>query len=500
MDKKIGVAYVRVSTKSDAQLHSFEYQSDYWANTISQSQEYRFGGLYADEGISGRSLEKRPQLKKLLADGKAHKFDAVFCKSVARFGRNTVELLENVRLLRECNIRVFFEKEQIDTFDPSAEIMLTVAAAIAENDLEIYSQNMRWSIRHRYQNGWVSVGSGIFGYRMNTETNTLEIVPEEAETIRRIFDLYLDEGYGPIMICNTLEKEKRISPNGNCSWSRGTVSYILNNEKYKGCFLALKYLKIHGACKRNKGEEMQYFMEGTHEPIIPPERFDAVQAEMKRRENPRLKGKTRTEYPFSRKIVCGVCGHGYAHKINNCYKAWQTEIWMCTYQNFHGIGCCDNTRIKDSVLKEKFVECYNEFVTKHAETDEAMTLRSQLATLIATERELKALQVNHLISAEAYHQEQVALKKEIDALSALISQHEMRDISKIDFQPITEFDERKVEKFLDRVTVLRHTVTFTFINGVSISREYTNGHGGNQVGWYDRHLARKAAAEEGGQS
>ena len=162
MAKQRAVAYIRVSTKSDAQSHSFEYQLEYWRNTITQNTECEYMGVYADKGISGRALAKRPQLLKLLTDARQHKFDVVYTKSVSRFGRNTEELLETVRELRELGVKVVFEKEQIDSFNPAAETYLTIAASIAENDLQIYSDNMRWSIRNRFKNGWFSVGHGIF--------------------------------------------------------------------------------------------------------------------------------------------------------------------------------------------------------------------------------------------------------------------------------------------------------------------------------------------------
>ena len=188
---KRAVAYIRVSTKSKAQLHSFDYQLEYWQDYITENPDMELVGIYSDWGISGKSLSRRPQLLKLIDDAKKKEFDLVLVKSVARFGRNTTEILQLVRMLRDLGIEVIFENEQISSFDPSADIQITIAAAIAENDLKIYSENQRWSMRERMQQGYIMIGQGLIGYRLDNNTNTLTIVEEEAKIIRHIFDLYL---------------------------------------------------------------------------------------------------------------------------------------------------------------------------------------------------------------------------------------------------------------------------------------------------------------------
>ena len=488
MAKQRAVAYIRVSTKSDAQSHSFEYQLEYWRNTITQNTECEYMGVYADKGISGRALAKRPQLLKLLTDARQHKFDVVYTKSVSRFGRNTEELLETVRELRELGVKVVFEKEQIDSFNPAAETYLTIAASIAENDLQIYSDNMRWSIRNRFKNGWFSVGHGIFGYRTNKDTDELEIEPSEAETVRRMFDLYL-EGYGTIAIGLILEKENRPNSFGKVKWNRGAILYMLTNEKYKGCALSQKYVQSQGVCRLNKNEAPKYYIENTHPPIISPEQFDKVQAELEKRGKSH-KGKGKPIYAFTTKIVCGQCGHGYVHKINSSGKPWANPIWICSHQNFFGTKNCNNRRIKDSVLKEKFVECFNEFIANKTESDEAIELRQRLASLIESENELNLLRINRMIDGAAFAVESASLRKEITAVTMQIAAKEMRGIDKADFTQITEYDDDKVEKFVERATINNNVVTFTFINGAEISREYTNGPSGNQKGWRDKQRER----------
>jgi DNA invertase Pin-like site-specific DNA recombinase len=203
--KKRTVAYVRVSTASKAQLHSYEFQERYWQDKFTGDPDNELIGIYADRGISGRSVYKRPQFLVMMQDARDGKLDVIYTKSVSRFARNTVQLLEAIRELRDLGIEVVFEKEQISTLQPTSEIFLTIAATVAENDLKVDSERQRWSIQHRCENGWISIGNGLYGFRM-TDDNNLEIIPEEAEIVRRIFDMYLS-GAGCTKIAKTLNDE-----------------------------------------------------------------------------------------------------------------------------------------------------------------------------------------------------------------------------------------------------------------------------------------------------
>ena len=202
MERKRVVAYVRVSSASKAQLHSYEFQEQYWQSKFENDPENELLRIYADRGISGNSVYKRPEFMQMLQNARDGQFGVIHTKSVSRFARNTVELLEVVRELRDLGIEVIFEKEQISTMQPTSELFLTIAATIAENDLEVDSQRQKWSFQHRFENGWYSIGSGMYGYRM-TGNNQLTIVPEQAEVVRWIYDMYIS-GYGCPAIAKTL--------------------------------------------------------------------------------------------------------------------------------------------------------------------------------------------------------------------------------------------------------------------------------------------------------
>ena len=486
---KRAVAYIRVSTKSKAQLHSFDYQLEYWQDYITENPDMELVGIYSDWGISGKSLSRRPQLLKLIDDAKKKEFDLVLVKSVARFGRNTTEILQLVRMLRDIGIEVIFENEQISSFDPSADIQITIAAAIAENDLKIYSENQRWSIRERMQQGYIMIGQGLIGYRLDKNTNTLTIVEEEAKIIRHIFDLYL-AGKGIGLIYRQLIDEEIVSPKTKKPFSLHSIKYILRNEKYKGCNLSQKTITVDGNRTINKGEAKKYYSENTHPAIINPEIFDKVQEILKDR-NPKIKTENfgqKNLYPFSKKLICAQCGHFYSHKFNNTNKPWRTAIWICTNKSTYSSNACSNHNIKDEVLKEKFVEAYNEFVTTKPKSTEEKNLRQEQQSLLNEENELKALKVNHLITIEDYSQTLDEIKKKLDVINSQLTNYNVMKYKKEDLVTIDKFDENKVDIFINKIIIDKNQLTFHFVNGVEIVKNYSNGPSGNQKGWKERRL------------
>lgn len=494
MARKKAVAYVRVSSKSKAQTHSFVFQEQYWRNAIESDPELIFAGIYADYGISGKSMDRRPQFLEMIRECERKKIDIVYTKSIQRFGRNTEEMLSVVRRLRDLGVRVIFEKEKIDSFQPNSDLYLTIGASVAENDLRIYSDNQRWSIRKKFADGFISIGSMIYGYRMDSATNTLEIIPEQATVVKEIFELYL-QGYSFNAIANRLEREGRQTIHGQKSWNWRSIAMILSNEKYKGCSLNQKTITINGIQKPNNNLATKYFVENSHPAIVSPENFDRAQLERQRRANAKLIQKEKPIYPFTTMIECTICGKKYQHKINNSGKAWQTEIWVCGTAHESGKNACPNMAIKDSVLKEKFVECFNRFVTINAVSNAEDALYERRRKLVEAEHELTALYTNKQINGTAYREECKAIQEEIACIEEEIGAYKMRSVKKRDYKQISEFEEAKVDKFLKKVTVLHNTVTFTFINGAQIKCNFTNGSAGNQKGWLERKLKKEVKAK-----
>ena len=479
--KKRKTAYVRVSTASKAQLHSYEFQEQYWRDKFADEPDTEFVGIYADKGISGSSVYKRPQFMAMMQDARDHKFDEIHTKSVSRFARNTVQLLEAVRELRDLGIEVIFEKENIHTFEPTSEVFLTIAATIAENDLQVDSERQRWSIRHRIENGWISIGNALYGYRM-TKDNNLEIVPKEAEVVRRIYQMYI-AGSGAAAIARILNTEGHTTVHGK-EWSVNKVLGIIDNEKFMGDCIMGKFVMVDGVKHENDGSlGKKYYIEDSHEGIVSKETWYKAQEIRQQRKNPKLVGQVTQVYPFTGIIECGQCHKRYQHKVNNSGKKWQTDIWVCATSLRKGVSACDCTRIKDTVLQETFIDAYNEFVTKRPQGDTVTELQSIIDRLRKDERDLAELAMQHLIPESAYREEQRSIKAQVAELTSKIIEQKGKSVRESDFEIIEEFDPEKVEKFITKVIMSKGVVTFEFYNGVTISREYTNGQPGNKPGW-----------------
>lgn len=482
MGKKRVAAYVRVSTASDAQIHSYEFQEQYWQSKFEDDPQYDLVGIYADRGISGNSIKKRDQFQAMMQDARDGKLDVIYTKSVSRFARNTVDLLDAVRELRDLGTEVVFEKENISTFQPASELYLTIAASIAENELQVDSERQQWSVRHRYENGWISIGHGMCGYRMLPD-NTLEIIPEEAEIIRRIFDMYL-AGHGSDVIARALNKDGLRTSAGK-PWSHQTVLRVLENEKYMGDSLAMKSVKRLGVKILNTDARYspQYYIEDTHPGIISKEDFQTAQDLRQQRKNKKITGQPRAEHPFSGLIECGLCHSRYIHKVNGSGLKWQSDIWAC-YTNLHkGASACRNTRIKDEILKEKFVEAYNEFVRERPLSNAAAEIAGEIQKLERADDELSWLALCGLLPKTAYSVERQQIKEKLNAKRTQLQKLKCNQNRDLDYSLITEFSEEKLKEFITKVIVLKGTVTFVFYNGVEISRSYSNGKPGNAKGW-----------------
>lgn len=481
MAKTRAVAYIRVSTERDAQLHSYDFQEHYWQSTLENDPDTELVGIYADKGISGHSVQKRPQFLVMMQDARDHKFDRIYTKSVSRFARNTTQLLEAVRELRDIGVEVVFEKENIHTFQPTSEIFLTIAATIAENDLEVDSERQRWSIRHRCENGWISIGNGLFGLRL-TADNDLEIVPEEAAIVRYIYESYVDGGLGSKKIADALNAAG-VPTRSGCPWDAKHIVGLLRNEKYKGDVIMGKSVKHFGEYHKNPNGEYapRYYMEDTHEAIVDKEMWEAAQRLLE--ERGRNHSRTKVTHSFTGMVECGCCGKKYVHKVNNSQFKWRTDIWACRTYLRSGKSACSNSRIKDTVLKEKFVSAYNEFVERRPQGDSMVALQEVLEDLRQQERDLAELAMQRLIPKTTYEEERSSIKAQIAAICEKIAERRTKHVPESEHVPITEFSEEKAKRFISKVVVTMFTVTFVFYNGAKITRAYDNGPAGNQPGW-----------------
>lgn len=347
-------AYVRVSSGKDAMLHSLSAQISYYNRYIQRRGDWEFAGIYADEAITG-TKDARPEFQRMLADCRAGKIDMVITKSLTRFARNTVTLLETVRELKLLGIDVFFERENIHTLSADGEFMLTLLASYAQEESRSASENQKWKIRKMFEQGRPNTGR-MLGYRLRD--GQLRIIPEEADIVRRIFAEYLS-GMGKLAITKNLIAEGIPTLNGG-TWRTTTIMSILQNEKYIGNMLLQKTFRPDHISKKthiNRGEMPMYEVIDSHEPIIDKAIFETVQrriAEQAARHHPSKE--TPARYPFTEFIECGICGKHYRRKIANASSRYAKPVWICSTFNTYGKDACPSQQIPENVLMAKTME------------------------------------------------------------------------------------------------------------------------------------------------
>ena len=358
-------AYCRVSTDSSDQLNSYHTQIGYYTNFIAQHPGWELVDIYADEGITGTSLEKRDEFKRMLADCRSGKISRILVKSVSRFARNTLELIETTRGLKDLGVVVVFEEQGIDTAQMLGEMQLTLLAMAAQEESTSISKNMRWSIQKRMDAGTYLGNTAPYGYRL--EDGQLKIEETEATVVRRFFEMRLS-GMGQVAITQELNR-KRIQPRDGKPWTVYRVRYILSNERYIGDSLfQKKYIAdpLSHKSVRNHGERDQYYIHDTHEAIISRENFQKVQ-ESFQNQSPR---RSKTPHLFVHRILCPQCGCHYRYIRSSGKPYWghasQSEIEPS----------CKDIRLPEESIQAAFVNLLGKL---HTHSDATLSLLEEIA-------------------------------------------------------------------------------------------------------------------------
>ncbi|GHT78027.1 serine recombinase [Actinomycetota bacterium] len=494
-------AYARVSTDSEEQLTSYEAQVDYYTHYIRENKDWEFVGVYTDEGISAVNTKHREGFKQMVADALAGDIDLIVTKSVSRFARNTVDSLSTVRKLKENGVEVFFEKENIYTFDGKGELLITIMSSLAQEESRSISENVTWGQRKRFSDGKVSMPYKHFlGYEKG-EDGLPRIVDDEAQTVRSIFRMFMD-GMTFSAIAKRLTDDGVPTPSGKQVWQTAVVRSMLQNEKYKGDALLQKCFTVDFLTKKqkvNEGEVPQYYVENSHPAIILPDEFDAVQSEIERRK--RTASPCRCKSPFSAKIICGECGGLYGSKVWHSTDEYRRTIWRCN-EKYKGESKCDTPHVTEDEVKAAFLTAFNRLMEGRDElVDNCRIAQSILTDTAAIDTELDELRREIEVVAELsrkaiYENAHIAqdqaewternngylerhrkasdqitemenLKREQQAkklaLDAFISELESHPLE------VIEFDERLWAVAVDTVTVMNDgRMVFHFKNGTEI--------------------------------
>jgi len=335
-------AYCRVSSDKDAMLHSLSAQISYYSDKIQHHIGWVYAGAYVDEGVTG-TKEDRPGFVKLMEDCRTGRIDVVITKSVTRFARNTVVLLDSIRELKRMGIDVFFEKENIHTLSADGELMISILASYAQEESRSASENQKWRVKRNFEEGkpWRYF---MLGYR--NKNGEMTIVPEEAEIVKEIFEDYL-AGMGITSIVNNLNASGFVTQSG-CRFHNSAVERILRNYAYTGNLMLQTKYRENYLTKRtmvNHGELPKYQAFETHEAIISQELFDAVQEEMKRRAAQFAPKTKRQPYPFTGMMACANCGKNYRRKMTAT-----GPVWICPTYNSSGKSFCASKAIPEGTL------------------------------------------------------------------------------------------------------------------------------------------------------
>lgn len=493
-------AYCRVSTDSDEQATSYEAQVEHYTKFINDNPKWELAGIYADDGISGTNTKKRNDFNRMIDDCMAGKIDMVVTKSISRFARNTLDCLKFIRQLKDKEIPVYFEKESINTMDAKGEVLLTIMASLAQQESQSMSQNIRLGIQYRFQQGKMQVNFGKFmGYTRGDDGQAV-IVPEEAVVVKRIFWEYL-EGASLVEICRGLEADGILTGAHKEKWRPETVHKMLRNEKYMGDALLQKTYTTDFLTKKkvvNNGIAPQYYVENSHEAIIPKDIFMRVQEEMDRRANltsgaDKKRRLYSSKYALSGIVFCGHCGDIFRRiRWNN--RGCRSTVWRCVsrvLKKTSGIDCPART-VHEETLHEAVAAAINQVMALEDEFFE--TFRKSLETALGVNGELDIRQIEDRLADK--QRELIALSPHDERYSIVADEiYELRDQKRrvlldeanrdtaakkveelIGFireqkgQPV-EYDEGLVRKLIEKVIVCDDSFRVIFKSGIDVDIE-----------------------------
>lgn len=507
-------AYCRVSTKQEDQLNSYEVQQRTYTERINSEPGWSMVGIYADKGITGTSVKKREEFNRLMRHCKQGKVDMIITKSVARFARNTVDCLEHIRMLQAHNVDVFFEEQGIHSSQPGAEFYITIYGSIAQSESENISANVRWGKAQSAKAGKVPFQYRRFlGYRKGADGKP-EIDPEQAATVRRIYERFL-AGDSLTMIAKELTADQVPTPSGTGKWQSGTISSILTNEKYKGDAVLNKTYIADCISKRvmiNRGERPKYYVEGNHPAIIDAVTFGRVQEELARRNGKRKVkpdgtkaglGKYSGKYALTERLVCGECGAPY-RRCTWTSRGEKEIVWRCTSRLEYGKRYCHNSPTlaevslqeaiaaamqraaqKNTMLLDTFKQHIRTGLLGKSSEEACRSLQIRIAEIQAEFGEmLKSIAASNVDSfddakAERLMEEKATLQAQLDGMEDASQQQDCASdrlnkiyalLGSLKNQPIA-YDDAMVRQVVQSVTVEnKETIKIMFSGGTEMEQ------------------------------
>lgn len=437
-------AYCRVSTDGDEQLGSFSSQKAYYEEKILQNKDWVMAGIFTDEAITGTKVDKREGFQEMIRKCQKGEIDLILTKSISRFSRNTQDTIKYVRMLRDKNIAVYFEKENINTLAMQGEMLLTILSSLAQSEVESLSENVKMGLKMKMKRGELIGFNGCFGYDYDKESKSISVNEKEAETVRMIYDLYL-QGYGTSTIAKRLIQLGIRNKSGKVEWHTHGVMGIIKNEKYKGDLLLGKTFTVDPISKRrlaNMGEEDQYYIRDHHEAIVSREIWDRAEEIHLKRVQPRLMETTGNrerytrQFAFSSMLECGYCGHKLSRRTRHQTTTTKKPVWQCMNATKHGIDNCPHCKAIDEVIIENaFIEAFKlladhfedvmdsvldtieEVLKDDMEIKRVKQLEKDISSIESKKSRLTDLLIDGKIEQEAYEEKNLSFQRKLHQLT-----------------------------------------------------------------------------------
>ena len=481
------VYYARVSTDKYDQLHSLDAQKTYFENLLERNPNWTFIKGYVDEGLTGTKIDKRDSFIEMMRDAKMGKFDLICTKEVSRFARNTLDSLSCTRELLNYGVAVLFENDNLNTIDEDCDFRLTTMASLAQEESRKTSERLKFGFRESVQKGTVLGNDSIWGYRK--EKGKLVIVPEEAEMVRKIFDLYANENLGVRAIAKILSDLGLRNTNGN-PFSFSTIKGILVNPKYKGFYCGNKTHKVHFLSNEIAYvPQEEWVMYEDHEkvpPIVSAELWDRANKKLKERSAKMIssdKTSYQNKYLYSGKIICGEHGVCYHHTIYK-YKSGNKELWTC--KEYGNGNKCRNPHVYtteiDAVMREVYsqivcekttivnelIELYKEGGSTKAIAKTKHKIQSDINSILAKKDKLLDLVMDDRLSNEEFEQRNNAFNRQIEEMRARLSELEEEERKSLDFKESIETLRANIANELDFSDELGKNVVDSFIDRIVV--------------------------------
>ncbi|MCM1228370.1 MAG: recombinase family protein [Clostridium sp.] len=488
-------AYCRVSSDSEDQLNSFMAQTRYYSQVFENSETETLIDIYADEGVTGTREDKREEFQRMMKDCRKGKIDRIYAKSISRFARNTRDCLKNIRELKSLGITIFFEKENIYTANMTDEMMITIMGGLAQEESTSISQNMRWSVQKRMQNGTYKIARPPYGF--DIVNGDLVVNEAQAQIVNQIFNMYIS-GCGLQKIADILNENNVPSSQKQGKWTAHIVKYILTNERYIGDAMfqknyvteTLPHLK-----KRNYGEKQKYYVTDTNPQIIEKGIFETVQELLKERHKPY----SNDRHLMSGKIICAKCGATYKFK-----KCGEKFYWTCRTHDKKA-DQCENGRILESKIYDAFITLYNKLfynykqilvplqialqdlkLRRFSSNSNVMEIHKKIAKLKEQTHVLARLKTKGFLDNAKYLEQTSELNAKINKLQSELKKithldDEDETLNQIDMlidyfekksNPITEFDESAFEFLIEKIVVVnQNELEFHVIGGLKFKEK-----------------------------